>query len=576
MSAIVIKDLTWTYAGSKKPALDHISLEIKKGEAVLITGPTAAGKTTLCFCLNGLIPNFFPGYLEGNVEIDGHDPRYEEISDLSRIVGMVLQDYTGQLLQPTVIDDIAFALENFGFPPDEIERRVRDAIATVGLTGFEERNPHTLSGGEQQLCALASIIALSPQIYVLDEPISSLDPLGGELVSRVLRKIMGKKESTFVIVEQRIEEFLPWVDRLVVMHNGRLVAEGRPFDLLNDPEKWEAMKTAGVNLPQLPALLHELRRRKILDEDLMALDLEELPQPFIQAMAGRIRSAPGRTADVILGNTKSELRPIISIEGLTHVYEGGIVALRDVNLAVQPGEFLAIVGQNGSGKTTLLKHLNGLLKPTSGSVFVKGIDTSKESPATLSRLVGLVFQHPDRQLFKLSVKDELELGMKKLGMNKEQRAQRVRELLRLVNLEHAWGATTFNLSLGERKRLALAAALSTDPEILLVDEPTTGQDLAQKIEIMELLKRLNESGKTILVVTHDMEIVAKYSPRTVVMSEGRILADGPTRTLLRDEQTLVRAHLRAPPVVRLSKMLSEAAAMPCEAVTLEEMVGILG
>jgi energy-coupling factor transporter ATP-binding protein EcfA2 len=576
MSAISIDNLTWTYAGSKRPALDHISLEIKKGEAVLITGPAAAGKTTLCYCLNGLIPNFFPGFLDGSIKIDGHDPRYEEISDLSRIVGMVLQDYTGQLLQPTVIDDVAFALENFGVPPDEIERRVREAITTVGLTGFEERNPHTLSGGEQQLCAIASVIALAPEIYVLDEPISSLDPIGGELVSGLLKRILAKRENTFLIVEQRIEDFLPWVDRLVVMDRGRLIVEGPPFDLLNDPEKWEAMKAAGVNLPQIPALMNELRKRGIFDERLWALDPTDLPPQALRVIAERVRNPPRVSGNPVSTNIKMEDGAIIRVENLTHVYEGGVLALRDASLTVHPGELLAIIGQNGSGKTTLLKHLNGLLKPTRGRVFVKGLDASKADPGILSRFVGLVFQHPDRQLFKLSVRDELELGMRRLGLSKAERAERVRHILRLVNLEHAVDGTTFNLSLGERKRLALAAALSTDPDILLVDEPTTGQDLARRIEIMDLLVKLNGAGKTIMVVTHDMEIVAKYSRRVVVMSEGQIIADGPTASILRDEHTLAKAHLRAPPIVRLSKMLSETTNIPHEVLTLEEMVSMFG
>jgi len=574
MSAISIKDLTWIYAGSKKPALDHISLEIKKGEAVLITGPTGAGKTTLCYCLNGLIPNFFFGYLSGSIKIDGYDPRYEEISDLSRIVGMVLQDYTGQLLQPTVIDDVAFALENFGIPPDEIERRVREAIATVGLTGLEERNPHTLSGGEQQLCAIASVIALSPEIYVLDEPISSLDPLGAELVSGLLKRILAKRENTFVIMEQRIEPFLPWVDRLVVMDGGRIIVEGPPFELLNDPEKWEAMMKAGVNLPQLGVLMNELRKRGIPVERLETLDPIDLPQKVLQVIAERIRNSPRMSGPSVPLNIKGEGEPIIKVENLTHVYEGGIIALKDVNLTVYPGEFVTIIGQNGSGKTTLLKHLNGLLKPTRGRVFVRGMDTSKADPSTLSRIVGLVFQHPDRQLFKLRVRDELELGLKRLGLSKEERAERARHILKLVNLEHAMDGTTFNLSLAERKRLALAAALSTDPEIMLVDEPTTGQDLAQRIEIMDLLVRLNRAGKTIVVVTHDMEIVAKYSKRVIVMNEGRIIADGPTASILKDEHTLAKAHLRAPPIVRLSKMLSEMTNISLDFLTVEEMVSM--
>jgi energy-coupling factor transport system ATP-binding protein len=575
MPSIALKDVYWTYAGSKRAALQGITLEVDEGEAVLITGPAGAGKTTLCYTLNGLIPNFFPGYLSGQVAVEGRNPGLEEISELSRIVGLLLQDYTGQLLQPTVLDDVAYALENFGFPPEEIERRARAAIEAVGLNGFERRNPHTLSGGEQQLCAIAGILALDPKVYVLDEPISSLDPLGGELVSRFLRGLLQRREKTFLIVEQRIEEFIPWVDRLVVMYDGRIVLQGKPFDLLNDDEAMEKMKRFGVNVPQLPQLAHELRKRGMADYRLTSLEAEQLPDSLLSRLAERVRNRPA--ANSASGGARDEASDaIIRVEGLWHIYEGDVVALKDVSLTIRAGEFVAIVGQNGSGKTTLLKHLNGLLKPTRGRVHVFGIDVSHSDTGTLSRLVGLVFQHPDRQLFKLSVRDEVELGMKRLGLSKEERKKRVDEILRLVGLEHAAQGTTFNLSLGERKRLALAATLATDPKVLLVDEPTTGQDLAMRMEIMELLARLNREGRTIVLVTHDMEIVAKYAPRTVVMSNGEKLADGPTRSILMKEEVLERAHLKPPSIARLSRLLEQRFSLALDALTLDEAVKIVG
>jgi energy-coupling factor transport system ATP-binding protein len=575
MSLISLRNVTWNYAGSEEPALKEINLEVERGEAVLITGPAGAGKTSLCYCLNGLIPNFFPGYLSGEMEIDGHDPRWEEIADFSRIVGMVLEDYSAQLLQPTVIDDVAFALENFGMEPDEIDARIRRAIDTVGLEGLEQRNPHTLSGGQQQLCAMASVIALAPEIYVLDEPISALDPIGGEMVSTFLRDLIQKRENTFVIVEQRIEEFIPWVDRMVVMHEGRILADGPPFELLNDQDGWELIRKAGVNLPQLSLLANALKGRVDSDGRLQSLDPLDLPQEFLEALVERVRSSPRRFRSRRRSTGNGGAEPVVRVENLWHVYEGGVLALRDVSLTVQPGEFLAIVGQNGSGKTTLLKHINALLKPTKGRVEVEGIDTSRSDPSTLSRMVGLVFQHPDRQLFKLSVKDEVEFGMKRLGMTKEERAERAVEILRLVGLEHAVESPSFSLSLGERKRLALAAALSTDPRILMVDEPTTGQDLTMKLEIMALLEKLNDAGKTVILVTHDMDIVARYAKRVVVMAEGQILADGTTRDIMQREDVLSTTHLKAPPIVALSTLLSKKSGVPVSMLTVEEMVSIL-
>jgi energy-coupling factor transporter ATP-binding protein EcfA2 len=574
MSVISLKDVTWTYEGARKPALENLNLEVEKGEAVLITGPAGAGKSTLCYCLNGLIPNFFPGSVSGDVKVGGHDPAREEIGDLSRIVGMVLEDYGAQLLQPTVIDDVAFALENFGLDPQEIQARVRSAIDSVGLKGLESRNPHTLSGGQQQLCAIASVIALAPEIYVLDEPISALDPLGGEMVSTFLRNLIRKREHTFVIVEQRIEEFIPWVDRMVALQHGRVVAQGPPFELLNDEARWERVREARVNLPQLSLLAHELKKKVPDGGVLESLDPADFPRRLVEALAERVKnSASGLGADP--GPPRNlGAEPIVQVEHLWHVYEGGTVALRDVSLTVRPGDLLAIVGQNGSGKTTLLKHINGLLKPTKGRVTVEGIDTRRSDASTLSKLAGLVFQHPDRQLFKLGAKDEVELGMKRLGLAPEDRALRVVEILRLVGLEHAVETPSFSLSLGERKRLALAAALSTDPKIVLVDEPTTGQDLSMKLEIMDLLEKLNRAGKTVIVVTHDMDIVARYARRVVVVADGQILADGSTREILRQRDVLNRAHLKPPPVVGLSSLLSEKAGVPVSFLTAEEMVSL--
>src|SRR5437773_2355659 len=337
MSVISLQDVSWTYAGAAKPALDRVNLEVARGEAVLVTGPAGAGKSSLCYCLNGIVPNFFPGDFSGRIEVEGHDPSREEIGDLSRLVGTVLEDYGAQLLQPTVIDDIAFALENFGFDSHEITSRVEGAIETVGLKGLEARNPHTLSGGQQQLCAIASVIALVPGVYVLDEPISSLDPLGGEMVSRFLQSLIRKREHTFVIVEQRIEEFIPWVDRIVAMQEGRIVEEGPPFDVLNDEARWERVRAAGVNVPQLFLLAHELRKKVEDGGRLDSLDPAEFPPQFTKALAIAMKGPRPGSAISLDPRSKPTGDPIVRVEHLWHVYEGGTLALRDASLAVHPG-----------------------------------------------------------------------------------------------------------------------------------------------------------------------------------------------------------------------------------------------
>jgi energy-coupling factor transport system ATP-binding protein len=542
--------LTWYYEGTSKAALNNINLKIKKGETVLITGPAGAGKTTLAYCLNGIIPHFFPGYLQGRVLIKNIDTRTVEIGDISRMVGMVLQDYSAQLVQPTVIDDVAFALENFGFDPDEIQKRVEEAITITGLTGLENRNPHTLSGGEQQLCAIAGVLALKPEIIVLDEPVSSLDPIGAEKVSNLLRKLKEKENITMIIVEQRLDEFISWADKLIVLNEGKIIAEGKPLDILNDYEKLELMVRYRVNVPQLFLLYYKLKKTYNLPP-LKSLSVKDFPIDFL---LDRPLKVTIKEHDFY--NVNPKLDPIIMIRNLTYVYPNGVKALNNINVEFYQGEFVAIIGQNGSGKTTLLKHILGLLKPTSGKVIVCGLDTSVHDVTEISKYVGMVFQHPDRQLFKTQVKDEIAMSLRRFKLTREEMERRIDDILKLVELQNYKNHGTFNLGLGERKRLALAATLATQPKILLVDEPTTGQDLKLKIEIMELLKRLNEQTNiTIIFVSHDMEIVAKYAKRSIIMSNGKILIDGPTSKVLRNFEILAKAHLKPPPIIELCELL---------------------
>jgi energy-coupling factor transport system ATP-binding protein len=547
---IQVENLTWYYEGTSKAALNNINLKIKKGETVLITGPAGAGKTTLAYCLNGIIPHFFPGYLQGRVLIKNIDTRTVEIGDISRMVGMVLQDYSAQLVQPTVIDDVAFALENFGFDPDEIQKRVEEAITITGLTGLENRNPHTLSGGEQQLCAIAGVLALKPEIIVLDEPVSSLDPIGAEKVSNLLRKLKEKENITMIIIEQRLDEFISWADKLIVLNEGKIIAEGKPLDILNDYEKLELMVRYRVNVPQLFLLYYKLKKTYNLPP-LKSLSVKDFPIDFL---LNRPLKVTRKEHDFY--NINPKLDPIIMIRNLTYVYPNGVKALNNINVEFYQGEFVAIIGQNGSGKTTLLKHILGLLKPTSGKVIVCGLDTSVHDVTEISKYVGMVFQHPDRQLFKTQVKDEIAMSLRRFKLTREEMERRIDDILKLVELQNYKNHGTFNLGLGERKRLALAATLATQPKILLVDEPTTGQDLKLKIEIMELLKRLNEQTNiTIIFVSHDMEIVAKYAKRSIIMSNGKILIDGPTSKVLRSFEILAKAHLKSPPIIELCELL---------------------
>lgn len=578
-TAVKLKDVTWTYSGSSKPAIERINLEAKKGEAILITGPTGAGKTTLCCCLNGLIPDFFPGTLDGEVIInEKYIPALEGIPSLSRIVGLVFQDPSNQLLQPTVVDDVAFTLENYGLPMSEIEEKVRRALEVTYLKGFENRNPHTLSGGEQQLCAIASILALDPDIYVLDEPTANLDPIGGAMVASFLEKLLKRREKTFLIVSHRLEDFLYWVDRMVVMNEGEIILNGAPRTLLGDENKTELMRKVGVNLPQMSLLTHELKQMGIIKKVDPLLTIEGYAKVLAEDLkeGGRekvLGKTEARKGEKVLGKETTR-EPIVKVEGLTHIYPGGVVALIGVNLEIYAGELVAFIGQNGSGKTTLVKHFNGLLKPSEGKVIVDGIDTREVDIADLSKIVGLTFQNPDRQIFNLSVRKEVELGLKKLRLEEDEKKKRVLEALEAVGLKHAIDIPTFSLSLGERQRLTLASVLVMNPKVIVVDEPTTGQDLRMRLEIMDLLKEINNKGRTVIIVTHDMDLVAKYAERCVVMHAGRIIADGPTHVVLSKMEILESTRLRPPEIARFSLEMGSYG-IPMNFLTVEEAISFI-
>lgn len=575
MDAIRIENLTWIYRGTDKPALKNINLRIREGETVLITGPAGAGKSTLLYTLNGIIPHFFEGYLEGQVIINENvEVNKEEISNLSNIVGLVLQDYSEQLIMPTVIDDVAYALENFGVEPEEIERRVKRALEKVRLNGFEQRHPHSLSGGEQQLCALASILALDPPIYALDEPVSALDPIGREIVSEILKNIIKERKKTIIIIEQNIDEFIDWVDRLVVLYNGEIILDGDPKKLLSNRENIMLLMEKGVNVPDITIFMNKIRELSgDHDVDPVDINVDRQSRKIMDLVERGALKKPTKFKRNYK-NIKSSVEPIIVTESLTYVYPGNIVALKDVSIKIYPGEFVAIIGQNGSGKTTLLKHFNGLLRPTKGKVIVDGLDTSKYDVAKLSQTVGLVFQHPRHQLFKFKVIDELLLSMKRLNLSDDEKERRIKEILKFVNLEHAKEEYVHNLSLGERKRLSLAVVLAMDPKIILVDEPTTGQDLNMRLEIMKLLYELNKRGKTIVVVTHDMSLVAKYIDRVIVMGNGKVLADGHTLNIFRNMDVLSKTRLKPPSIPELFYNLEKMFNIPLEVLTIEEGINL--
>jgi len=565
---IIMRDVTFAYAGSKKPALAEIDLKIKSGEKVLISGHAGAGKSTLCYCMNGLVPHFFPGELTGEILVSDLETRRHSISALSQIVGLLFDNPVSQLLCPTVEDEVAFGPENYGLPPEEIRSRVKRYISSVRLEGYEARNPYSLSGGEQQECAVAAVLAMEPKVLVLDEPTSCLDPLGTNQVLSTIRELSSQEGHTLIIVENKVEDILPWVDRFIVMKEGKIALDGKPSEVL---DMAETMTKAGIRLPQVSELFHMLRNRGYRISKI-PISLEEALTE-LESLFHRMRlqktKPPGRLQKI--RHLEMREKNVIEVEDLWYVYPSGTTALKGISLTIAEGENVAIIGQNGSGKSTLVKHFVGLLRPTHGKVLVYGADITKSTPSDLARYVGLCFQNPEHQLFAPTVRKELEFGPQNLGVPREEIESRIEQALTSVGLDQKiLSQSPHDMSLAEKRRIAVASILMMKPKIFVVDEPTTGQDPHSSREIMKLLMKLNEEGMTIIVITHDLQLVAEYIYRSIVLRDGKVLLDALTSVAFSHSATLRETSLQPPQITRIGQLLRNYG-LPEDILTVDEM-----
>ena len=542
--------VSYTYPGADDPAVDDVSLSINEGEIVLITGPSGAGKTTLCSMLNRIVPESYGGDISGKIFIEGADISQYTIGQMAFISGLLFQDPSGQLTSATVGDEIAFGPENKGLPVDKINSLVDEYIGYVNMQKFIKRPPQALSGGQQQSIVYASVLAMEPEIYILDEPTSNLDPLGSDLVFRLMKKVATDKKKTAIIVEHKLEKIIDMVDRIIIMDKGKIAFNGTPKDVLSH---YKELSQIGVEVPQIDQVINSINEEKgyklpapiTLSEgvnELKSILPEKLPVDAMQAV-GRTFKEP-RKFD----------KPIIEVKDLHFYYNPEVEILHGINMDIYDGEFLSIVGQNGSGKTTIVKTFNGLHKPTGGSVIVKGVDTKNATVAKLSRSVGYCFQNPDHQIFSSVVRDELTYGPKNVGMPQEEIDKIVDEVAKMIGIEDILDENPYNLSKGQRQQIAVAAILTMQPDVIVVDEPTTGQDPRQSHQMMDMVKKLNtDYGKTIVVITHDMSIAAEYSDRIITMHNGTIIAQGTPREVFKEEEMLNSSNLEPPQVTRLLK-----------------------
>ena len=531
---ISFRNFSFQYRAQKRPTLTDINLEIYPGERVLIAGPSGSGKSTLAGCINGLNPFSNPGACIGTLTVDGVDAPHSSLFELSAHVGTVLQDPDGQFIGLTVGEDIAFALENSCTPQDEMHAITRHAAELVGIENHLGYAPHELSGGQKQRVSLAGVMVDQVKILLFDEPLANLDPATGKQAIELIDEIQKKTDTTVLIIEHRLEDVL-WrnVDRIVLVNGGTILADLRPDELLSgsllaengirEPLYVTALRYAGVDITpdKHPAHVDSL----VLDDT----DTQKLRDWF----TARPRPA-----------AQPEREPLLEVKGLSFGYQKGQQTLRDVSFSIGKGEMVSIVGRNGAGKSTLSKLICGFETPDAGEIFLNGKPLAEENIRRRAQHIGYVMQNPNQMISKTMIYDEVALGLQRSGLTEEQIREKVEATLRVCGLYPFRNWPISALSFGQKKRVTIASVLVLDPELILLDEPTAGQDFRHYTDIMEFLRGLNARGVTVVMITHDMHLMLEYTRRALVFCDGRLIADRTAAAVLCDPALVEQAALK--------------------------------
>ncbi len=533
----------FSYPRGTDPAIRDIDLSVRRQEFVAVAGPAGSGKTTLCHCLTGVIPHFVTGSYRGSVRVMGQNLSKMRLPEIAPLVGFVQQRPENQLFSMTVEEDVAFGPENLCLQPDEIRGRIDEGLTSVGMNGFASRSPDSLSGGEAQRAVLGSVLAMGPDLLILDQPAAELDPVGRKMVYSTLCRLNREAGKTIVLVEDRLDDVLPFLTRVVLMFDGRIVRDEPPRQFFSS----DAPSSYGVRVPDIlkshhPSENGHREQRRLLPDGSEKRDgSADGPDPngFLPPAGREIRSQEPRLKP--LGSH------ILEVRDLRYRYpRSGRWAVQGVSFGFGRGEFAALIGGNGAGKTTVAKQLAGLLRPTEGMVMVDGQDISREPLARLSGTVGYLFQDPDYQIVCNSVFDEAGFGLKVKKLPSDRIAELVHAHLLKVGLSHLADRHPYSLSRGQRQRLALASILIREPRVLVVDEPTTALDYRETIQMMEILAEFRQKGGTVIMVTHDLEMVLRYTRRSVVMADGEVVLDVATEDLRLYPDDLARASIQLP------------------------------
>ena len=530
---IEFKDFTFQYFSQAEPTLYDINLSIYPGEKILIIGPSGSGKSTLGHCINGLIPFSYKGDIKGSLKVNGIETRDLDIFKLSKTIGTVLQDSDGQFVGLTVGEDIAFTLENDNVELGIMEKRVQEVAKMVDMENFLNSSPFELSGGQKQRTSLAGVMIDDVDVLLFDEPLANLDPATGKTAIEIIHEIQENSNKTIIIIEHRLEDVLHRnIDRVILINDGRILADMNPHELVSssllldngirEPLYITALKYAGINVVETMKPAH-----------IWSLDIKGLEEEI-----GTWHKTNIEMEEVVEGES------ILRLEDINFSYDGIRKNLKDINIDIKEGEMVSIVGKNGAGKSTLSKIICGFEREDSGNIYYKNENIKDLSIKERAEIIGLVLQNPNQMISKQFIYDEVALGLRLRNIDEKETKKRVGKSLEICGLSPFIDWPISALSYGQKKRVTIASILALNPKIIILDEPTAGQDYKHYTEIMEFLRKINKLGVTILLITHDMHLMLEYTPRSIVLTNGEVIADTKSAITLTDEEIIKYANLK--------------------------------
>lgn len=553
MNVIEIRDLTYTYPGASRPTLDHLNLNVEKGDFLAIIGNNGCGKSTLCKTMNGLIPHFIAGEFQGSVLVDQQDTRIMDVGRIAGKVGYVYQDFENQIVRPTVLDDASYACMNYAMP-DYLERG-REALRQCGLEGREQEYIWQLSGGQTHLLALAGAVSLEPDVLILDEPIAQLDPKHADLIYGVLKNLNETWGKTIIVIEHHTEYIADYC------HHVALLKDGHTEWVLPSDEalrRVEELQECNIFPPQVTIAAHQMKKEGMLAEDTVLPTTIEAGKKVFDLLLYRGEICTEREAP---GEKQKETESVVSFRKVSVSYRAvkgeAKQIFRNLNLEIKKGEKIALIGSNGAGKSTLMKLMTGLIKPSEGEILLKGKGIRDTKPEALSKMISLVYQNPEEMFIKDSIERDIAFAMEARNTeNWQERTKALLEQFRLTELKDRDGRL---LSGGQMRRASLAIGIALNPEILLLDEPTANLDIATRKEIMRTLNEMKDITETVLIATHDMQLVCEWAERIIVLCQGEVIADGSRNEIFGNRRVLELTGIRPPEIFDMGKVLNPGA-----------------